>query len=99
MRDPLNESARVFLLNAGTVTKIEFYIEDIGSNPSGLAVNFRLAGNDLLAANATIIEGWNTFATLQNNTFVDNDEFDIAVRTSSGSRDVGNAIVIISTSL
>lgn len=87
----LNDNDKLQVQNAGSVSKIKFYIEDIGSNPNGVKINFVVGVNDLLAADYTLVQGWNVLTSLQNVSVSENDIIKLAVRQGSGNNDIGIA--------
>ncbi len=88
-------SSTIYAQNAGTVTKIKFYIADLGSNPNVLKINFVIGSSDLLAVNHTVTVGWNVLTTLQNTAVAENEAIKLAVRTASGDSDIDRADVYI----
>lgn len=89
---------QLFIPRAGAITKIKFYIESLGANLNSCKINFTQNGLDLLASNHTLTADWNTLTTLQNNTVSENIELKLAVRTASGSDDIGDFKIQITLS-
>jgi len=86
---------QVFIQKAGTIKQIKLYIEDLGTNPNGIEVNFVVGLNDLILTDQALSAGWNTFTTLQNTSVSENDEIQLAVRIGSGNDDIGDFSLFI----
>jgi len=96
LADNLNRT-QIYLDGSGTVTKIQIRIDDIGTNPNGVAINFIINGLDLLTSNYSLSQGLNELTVFQNNTFTDNQEIQLAVRIGSGDDNIGDGYIKIFT--